>query len=158
MKKFFIGLLIFLSTYVAKSEIGFGLMLGEPNAITVKSRTGGANDLIFNLGFYSHYGDLRLDGIYTFNFPDAFNSRKFEFYAGVGAVLAFGDGHEVFGNKHHDDDHDDGGVGIGVKGLAGVNFKASKHFEFFVNIGPLISLTNGVGADLEGAIGFRFYP
>jgi hypothetical protein len=158
MKKFFLGVVIFLFAYVAKSDIGFGLMLGDPTAVTVKSRSGGENDLIFNLGFYSHYGDLRLDGIYTFNFPEAFNSRKFEFYAGVGAVIGFGHGEGFFHKHHDDDDHDGGDLGIGVKGLAGVNFKPSKKFELFLELGPLIGLTNGVGADMEGAIGFRFYP
>lgn len=159
MKKFFVGCIIFLFAYTAKSDVGFGLMFGEPNAITLKSRSGGSNDLIFNLGFYSHYGKIRLDGIYTFNFPSAFKSREFELYAGIGAVVAFGEGDGFFyGKHHHDDDIHDGDIGIGAKGLIGVNFKPSKQFEIFFELGPLIGLTNGVGADMEAAIGFRFYP
>lgn len=143
-----------LFTYTAKSDIGFGLMVGEPNAVTLKSRTGGSNDWIFNLGLKSHYGSLRFDGIYTFNFPSAFNSKDFELYAGAGAVLAFGDGDGLFKEKHKRDND----FGLGVKGLMGVNFKPSKKFEIFLELGPLIGLTNGVGADMELALGFRFYP
>lgn len=158
MKKFLICSIILLFTYNAKADLGFGLMFGEPNAITLKSRSGGSNDWIFNLGLKSHYGNVRFDGIYTFNFPSAFNSRDFELYAGVGAVIALGDGNGIFYND--DDKHHRGndGIGIGAKGLMGINFKPSKKFEIFLELGPLIGLTNGVGANMEGAIGFRFYP
>ena len=80
--------------------------------------------------------------------------RDFELYAGVGAVLAFGEGDGFFNEKYKRKDD----FGVGVKGLMGVNFKPSKKFEIFLELGPLIGLTNGVGADMEGSIGFRFYP
>lgn len=155
MKKILIITLVVLFSYSAKADLGFGLILGEPTGITLKSRTGTSNDLIFNLGLRSHYGGVRFDGIYTFNFPNAFNSRDFELYAGIGAVVATGDGHSFF---YDDDDHDHDNLNIGLKGLFGLNFKASRKFEIFLELGPLIGITNGEGADMEGAIGFRFYP
>ncbi len=129
-------------------------MLGEPNAVTLKSKSGSNNDWIFNLGFKSHYGSLRFDGIYTFNFPSAFNSRDFELYAGVGAVLAFGDGDGIFKEKLKRKND----FGLGIKGLMGVNFKPSNKFEIFLELGPLIGLSDGIGANMELVLGFRFYP
>lgn len=157
MKKLLIVAIIFLFSYSAKSELGFGLMFGDPSGVTVKSKTGGSNDLIFNLGLKSHYGGFRLDGIYTFNFPQAFNSRDFELYAGVGAVIAVGAGDGLFYEKHKHK-HEDGDLNIGAKGVIGVNFKPSKKFEIFLEMGPLLGITNGIGANMEGSIGFRFYP
>jgi len=154
MKKWLVILVVMLFSYNAKAELGFGLIFGEPTGITLKSRTGGSNDLIFNLGLKSHYGGVRFDGIYTFNFPQAFNSRDFELYAGIGAVVAFGEGNGFFKEKKHRDED----FNLVAKGLIGVNFKPSKQFEIFLELGPLIGITNGVGADMEGAIGFRFYP
>jgi hypothetical protein len=156
MKKFFLALFFLSLTYTAKSDVGFGLMFGDPTAVTVKSRSGGANDLIFNLGFVSHYGAFRLDGIYTFNFPDVINHRDFTLYAGVGGVLGIGDGDGFFQGKHKNDDDND--LSIGAKGLFGLNFTPSKQFEIFLEVGPLISLTPGIGTDMEGSLGFRFYP
>jgi len=129
-------------------------MIGEPTAITIKARSGGSNDWIFNIGSFSKYGNLRLDGIYTFNFPSAFNSRDFELYAGIGGVIAFGDGNSFFYEKKKREND----FGIGVKGLMGVNFKPSKKFEIFLELGPLLGVTNKLGADMEAALGFRFYP
>lgn len=155
MKKTLVIICLLLFSYNAKADLGFGLILGEPTGITLKSRTGTSNDLIFNLGLRSHYGGVRFDGIYTFNFPNAFNSRDFELYAGIGAVVATGEGHSFFYGKHK---HDNDDFNLGLKGLFGINFKASRNFEIFLELGPLIGVTHGVGTDMEGAIGFRFYP
>lgn len=156
MKKFFLALFFLSLTYTAKSDVGFGLMFGDPTAVTIKSRSGGANDLIFNLGFVSHYGAFRVDGIYTFNFPDVINHRDFTLYAGVGGVLGIGDGDGFFhGKRKRDEDND---FSIGAKGLFGLNFTPSKQFEIFLEVGPLISLTPIIYTDMEGSIGFRFYP
>jgi len=157
MKKFFLALFFLSLTYTAKSDVGFGLMFGDPTAVTVKSRTGGTNDLIFNLGFKSHYGEFRFDGIYTFNFPNVINHRNFSLYAGLGAVIGVGDGDGFFHGKHKHHEHEDD-LSIGAKGLFGLNFTPSKQFEIFLEVGPLISLTPGIYTDMEGSLGFRFYP
>lgn len=154
MKKFLIAILFLSVSYSAKSDIGFGLMFGDPTAVTIKSRSGGANDLIFNLGFKSHYGSLRLDGIYTFNFPNVINHRNFSLYAGIGASLGLGDGDGFF-NESRNNDQD---LSIGAKGLFGLNFTPSDQFEIFLEVGPLVSLTPGIYGDMEGSLGFRFYP
>ncbi len=164
MKKLLIAILFLTVSYNAKSDLGFGLMFGDPTAITLKSRSGGANDLIFNLGFKSHYGSLRFDGIYTFNFPNVINHRNFSLYAGIGASVGIGEGDGFFHGKghhkhNHDDDHDhDDDLSLGAKGVFGLNFTPSKQFEIFLEVGPLISLTPGIYTDMEGSIGFRFYP
>ncbi len=159
MKKFLLALFFLSLTYTAKSDVGFGLMFGDPTAVTVKSRSGGANDLIFNLAFKSHYGAFRVDGIYTFNFPNVINHRNFSLYAGLGGVVGVGDGDGFFHGKHkHDHDGDDSDLSIGAKGLFGLNFTPSKQFEIFLEVGPLISLTPGIYTDMEGSLGFRFYP
>lgn len=157
MKKLLLVVMIVLFSHSAKADLGFGLMFGEPSGITLKSRSGGSNDLIFNLGLKSHYGGLRFDGIYTFNFPQAFNSRSVELYAGIGAVVGVGEGNSFFYDKKHNN-HSDGDLNLGAKGVLGANFKPSKAFEIFLELGPLVGLTNGVGADMEASIGFRFYP
>ncbi len=154
MKKMIVILVMMFCSYNAKADLGFGLIFGEPSGITLKSRTGGSNDFIFNLGLKSHYGGVRFDGIYTFNFPGVFNSRDFELYAGIGAVVAVGEGDGFFHGKHHHDED----FNLGAKGLLGLNFKPSKAFEIFLELGPLLGITNGVGGDMEGALGFRFYP
>ncbi|MER3329136.1 MAG: hypothetical protein RIF34_06105, partial [Candidatus Kapaibacterium sp.] len=81
-------------------------------------------------------------------------SRDFELYAGLGAVVAVGEGDGFFHDKHHHDDD----FNLGVKGLFGLNFKPSNKFEIFLEVGPLLGITHGVHGDMEGALGFRFYP
>lgn len=158
MKKLLFCSIILLFTYNAKADVGFGLMFGEPSGITIKARSGGSNDWIFNLGLKSHYGGYRFDAIYTFNFPQAFNTKSVELYAGVGPVVAVGNGNSYFYDKHDKYVYGDNDINIGAKALLGLNFKPSKQFEIFLELGPLLGLTRSFGADMEGSIGFRFYP
>lgn len=160
MKKFLLALFIITISFsqTAEAKWGVGLILGEPTGITLKNKMG-ANDLIFNVGS-SGFGEVRIDGLYTFNFPNAFNSNKFELYLAVGAALGIGNGDGVFEGKKNGNGRfyrDDDGIGIAALGAVGVNFYPARDWEIFLQLGPIISLVPDVGGGFDGGLGFRYY-
>ena len=157
MKKFILTLIVVLisSSQLSEAKLGIGLILGEPRGVTIKSEMG-SNDLILNVG-NSGFGQLRIDGLYTFDFPNAFNSNQFELYMAVGAAIGIGDGDDIFGGEGKGRFDRDGDFGIAALGAIGVNFYPAKDWEVFLQLGPIISLVPDIGAGFDGGLGFRYF-
>jgi len=147
-------------------SFGFGLSLGEPTAVTFRIWESRMNSWDIAVGT-SHLGNPHIHADYLWHFPDAFSSRIVSLYAGVGAVLGFGEkGHWVFVRKkgsfkdywYHDDEHEKG-VLIAAKGAFGLNIiPRNTPIDIFLEVNPVIGLIPGFGFDILPALGFRFYP
>lgn len=165
MKKFLLITTIFILAFSLSyaqgpqgKDLGFGIQLGDPTAITMKKWINRENSFQISLGSGSFAG-LRITGDYLWDF-DAFNSRDFRLYAGPGAVIGLGRGNTVI-YKQNDKKwyyREENGFGLGVRGIVGANYKARKApIEIFLELGVLVGITPSVGALSESALGIRFY-
>lgn len=159
-KYIIITVVVFATTVFAqrRPDWGIGISLGDPTGFTAKYNVNQVNAWNFNIGS-SYFGEVRLGADYLWHF-DPFNSQYVAMHAGFGAVLGFGDSKSVIFNKHDDDFFvRDNEVGVGVRGLVGIDFyPSSSPFEIFLELGPLIGFVPNTGSALDAAIGFRFYP
>lgn len=168
MKKILLITLILLSSSAlfAQSsgpkgrDIGFGIQLGDPTAITAKFWTGNTNAIQVSLG-NSFFGALSIGGDYLWHF-DVFNTRQpLYLYAGPGVILGFGDGNDYIYDRDDDDRffvRGDDDLGIAGRGLVGITwFPKNTPIELYSEIGVVIGLIPDVGAGTQFAIGVRFY-
>ena len=136
-------------------KTGFGIILGEPLGLTLKTWTNNENAFVFDLG-NSYFGDLRFDVDYLWHF-NAFHSRIVNLYAGPGGVLGLGTGNGFwYKDKYHRTKND---VGIGARGVFGVNVVPERTpLEIFFEMGVLVGLAPDFGSSVDAALGMRFYP
>jgi hypothetical protein len=143
MKKFIL-LIAFIIAAVSLSaqssgpkgrDVGFGIQLGDPTAITAKFWTGNTNAFQVSLG-NSFFGALSIGGDYLWHF-DVFNTRQqLYLYAGPGVILGFGDGNDYIYDR--DDDRgrfyvrDDDDFGLAGKGLVGITWFPKIHLLNFI--------------------------
>jgi hypothetical protein len=139
-------------------SFGFGIIIGEPTGLTGKIWTAGDQALAFSLGT-SYLGKLRIGVDYLWHF-DAFKSRIVKMYAGPGLAVGFGEsGGWVYYNKNRYWYKDADETGFGVRGVFGINIiPRNAPVEIFGELGVMIGLSPLARADVEGAIGIRFYP
>jgi hypothetical protein len=138
-------------------NFGFGIILGDPTGLTVKYYTEPGKALVFDLGA-SYFGSPRISGDYIWHF-DAFNSDVTNLYAGPGLVLGFGEGSGWYGKDGRFFTRDKNDLGIGVRGIFGLNFVPRRTpLEFFVELGVLLGLAPSFGSGVDAALGMRFYP
>jgi hypothetical protein len=166
MKKIF--LIILLTLFVSidlqsqgpkGKDFGFGIILGDPTGLTGKIWINRENAVALSIG-NSYFGALRITGDYLWHF-NAFNSKVVSLYAGPGGVIGIGES----GGWYYKDKkdrywiRDDKGLGIGVRGIFGLNIiPKNTPLEFFVEIGALVGVVPAFGSSGEGSIGIRFYP
>ena len=159
----FIGVAALLATLnpaVARAQgpegktFGFGILLGDPLAITAKIWTAYNQAFVADLG-RSSFGPLRIEGDYDWHF-DAFHSRIVKMYAGPGLALAIGTSeNRFFDETHTETTH----VGVGVRVMFGVNvIPRQTPLEIFFEVGPLIEFVPNVDAGVDVGVGIRFYP
>ncbi len=167
MKKTYCAMIILIMVlmlpYESKSfapkgkKFGVGIILGEPTGLTAKYWTTNDNAFDFSLG-NSYLGTLRLGVDYLFHF-NAFNSNVTSIYAGPGIAIGFGRSSGVLYNNqgkawYRSDDN----VGLGTRGLVGVNIIPKKtSIEFFGELGVLVGFNPTTYTNVEGAIGLRYY-
>lgn len=144
-------------------SFGFGFSLGEPTAVTLRFWESRMNSWDAAIGV-SHLGNPHIHADYLWHFPDAFNSRVVSLYAGVGAVVGFGERGKYIWNrgKKWDDDYwwlEDGDLLIAAKGAFGLDIiPKNSAVEIFLELNPVLGIVPGFGFDFQGAIGVRFYP
>lgn len=139
-------------------NFGFGIILGDPTGLTLKYWTQRDNALVFDLGA-SYFGSPRIDVDYLWHF-DAFRSNIAKLYAGFGGVLGIGEGKGLYYTEHHGFYfRTDNGLGLGVRGLIGVNvIPRNSPLEFFLEAGLLVGLSPDFGSAGDVGLGIRFYP
>ena len=156
-----LAVVVLTTTLYSQSRPGWGLgiSVGDPTGFTAKYNMDNKNAWNFNIGS-SYFGEIRVGADYLWHF-DPFNSRYVAMHAGFGPVLGFGNGNSVIFKNDNDAFllRDDDEIGIGVRGLVGVDFyPSSSPFEIFFEMGPLLGLAPETGSAFDVAVGFRFYP
>ena len=136
---------------------GLGLCLGEPAGVTTKYwfDKKHALDAAIGYGFFPHRG-VAVYADYLYHLLDIVKANQVPFnllfYIGVGGK---------FGYWYHEHrDHEDNGVGFGVRAPFGLTMVFSKApFDVFLEIAPSIAFgaPHPVWFDFDGCIGGRFY-
>jgi len=140
-------------------KTGFGIVLGEPTGLTIKTAWSKQTDLSASLGS-SYFGALRIGVDWTWNF-DAFHDPTVHLYIGPGIALGIGGGSGILYRSVKGDYYyrASGETGLGIRGVIGTSgmFK-DEPFEFFMELGPMIGLVPAIGSSFDLALGVRFYP
>ncbi len=163
MKKYLILLiLIFLSfTYTEAQtfspygrQFGFGLMVGDPLGLTLKFWTHDTHAFVVDVGA-SYFGSPRIGVDYLWHF-NAFRSSQANLYAGPGGVIGVGEGGGFWYHGFH---REAGNLGIGARGVIGVDFvPRDTPVEAFFEIGVLLALAPDFNSGIDLGLGVRFYP
>lgn len=126
-----------------KGELGVGVLLGDPTSATVKYFLSDVSAVDVGLGVSNNLV-LHADYIYhIWNFKPQPSKGKLGFYGAVGPRLEF-------------EDHTD----FGIRLIPGASYwpQFKKHtVEFFVELGPVIRLTEGTRVAVDGGFGLRYY-
>lgn len=150
MSVLFIVVLSSSSVFAAgnqKSSVGLGVIFGAPTGFSLKYWMTSTEAIQGAIG--GGPGGLVVGADYVIH-ADAFANKAFTFFYGPGAFLGetWG-GPKVGGND----------VGLGVRGVFGVNYVVPNHpFEVALEIGPALLLAPTVGMGVELGVAFRFYP
>lgn len=145
-------------------DLGLGLMLGQPNGITLKYWTSSTHALNFGLT-YAFGNSLGFIGDYLWHFPHAFSSathgqvsNEFVPYLGVGGVVSVStvanpsNRSSIFGNTAGS------GFSLGVRVPLGIEFlPKSLPLGVFLELDPGLGLIPGAFGFLQADVGIRFY-
>ncbi|MEZ4368439.1 MAG: hypothetical protein R2939_19495 [Kofleriaceae bacterium] len=142
--------------FEANKTFGLGLMLGAPTGLSGKYFLDGDRALDFGVGairYYRKRDGLHLHLDYLFHPVTLVKTEPFwlPLYLGVGG--------RVF---DFDDDVDDDGLALGVRAPIGIAFDFNNvpldaFFELAVVVDFFVDYRDRVNADLNGAIGLRYY-
>ncbi len=146
-------------------SFGIGFSVGEPTAVSARFWISRANSWDLALGS-SAVGNPHIHADYLWHFNDAFNSRIFSIYAGVGGIIGFGDKDSGFfikikkgkdkGRWYYSDDSD---IAFAAKGVFGLNIiPRNTPLDIFLELNPVLGIAPGFGFDIQPALGIRFYP
>lgn len=143
--------------FVANKTFGLGLMLGAPTGLTGKYFLSSDNALDFGVGVISRYRNrdgLHLHMDYLWHPVSLASVPQFEL------PLYFGIGGRIF--DFDDDDNNDDGFAFGVRAPLGIAFDLTNvPLDIFFELALVIDFFTGyrddVGADLNGAVGLRYY-
>ena len=122
-------------------DFGAGVVAGSPTGASAKYWLDDKHALDAGLGFN---GDLVLTADYLWHLWGALpqpSQGKLPAYFGVGARLQSSNNAQ-----------------LGVRGVAGLAYWLPRDpVEVFMEIAPVLQLTNGVGLDVDGGLGIRYY-
>ena len=136
--------------------IGFGIMVPEPVAFTIKGGMGSGNAWDAAIGT-SKFGNIRIHAEYLWNI-NAFSSREVGLYLGAGGIIGFGRGKGVV-FKGNGGEVEEDATSIGIRGVFGLNaFPFTAPVELFVEIAPIFRLAPDSYFLTEAAVGVRYYP
>lgn len=143
----------------AEDGFGVGVILGEPTGVSVKKWISGetAIDGAAAWSFsddesFQIHADYLIHKFGILKAPKV--SGRLPVYFGVGIRVKFEDEDDSW--KGHDDEDDD--VRVGVRIPFGISYLLAKEpVEFFAEIVPILDLAPDTDADLNAAVGARFY-
>ncbi len=148
----------FLAVTIASAQkgTGFGIILGDPTGLTLKHWVSRDQALAASLGG-SYYGAPRIGVDYLWHF-NAFRSSVVLLYGDAGLAIGFGKGVRWWGDRGYKySDRND--TRIGLRGMVGVDvLPRGVPLEFFLELGPLVTIAPGFASTVDVAIGMRFYP
>ena len=135
-----------------------GVRFGGTSGLTYKHSYAQSSAIEGILGFFDN--GISVTGLWE-RHPQAFNVERLHWYYGGGLHLAFYDEQARFGWDEVRDipDRDDNDIGIGVDGIAGLEYKFISGFPLAVSLGikPFVEFdTDGdVGVALDPGIGIK---
>ncbi len=143
---FLLSLFFNLPVEAQKSDLGIGVIFGEPTGISAKYWITESNAVDFALA-YSFVGvrtGLSLHADYLYHINDLIKSEyNIPFYYGFGVRLRT--------NNHHSDS-------FGVRGVAGLLlFLKDYPIDVFIEAAPIFNLFPETYLNLDLAIGARYY-
>lgn len=148
--KFVLTLILFtagisygVSSQVGSAEdLGLGVALGQPMGFTAKywlSPTAAVDGVIgyhWNSNFDMH-ADYLWHSFSSFNVA----SGRLPFYVGLGSRVLLGDDSQ-----------------LGIRFPLGITYLfPNDPVELFAEIAPVMKITSGIGGDIDGILGVRFY-
>ncbi len=130
-------------------NLGLGLVLGEPTAVSGKVWMNSENAFDFAIGGFGyyygrHYGGLNVHGDYlwhrygVFGGPGEDAGRKMPLYLGLGGLFASPDV-------------------AGVRGVIGVTYLFDAPFDVFFELAPTMVVVPFAGFGIDAGLGGRFY-
>lgn len=142
-------------SFESNKTFGLGLMLGAPTGLSGKYYLSSDNALDFGVGFIRYYRErdgLHLHLDYLWHPVSLVSAAAFEMplYVGVG------------GRLFDFDDNNDDAFAVGVRAPIGIAFDFNNApLDVFFELAFVLDFFSGysdrVGADVNGAIGVRFY-
>lgn len=149
-------LLLSAAVLYAQRSTGFGIVVGDPTGLTLKHWVARDQALAASLGG-SYFGSPRIGVDYLWHF-NAFRSSIVFLYGDAGVAIGLGRGVRWWGDrgyKYYERDE----TRLGIRGMFGVNIlPRGIPLEFFLELGPLLTLAPGFGSSVDIAMGMRFYP
>ncbi len=140
MKKKYWLLAIFLaSSLVFASNLGFGIMVGEPTGFTFRS---GRFPVVGISWSFSEKINLHVD----YWVHNAHLKNNVNWYIGAGG--------KIFITTADDDDNN---FGMGMRIPLGLQFYPVKNLELFAEIAPGVNIIPKTQASFAAGIGLRFY-
>jgi hypothetical protein len=141
--------------FVANKEFGLGLMLGAPTGLSGKYFLSGDRALDFGVGVIGYYrgrDGLHLHMDYLWHPVSLVSVPEFEL------PLYFGIGGRFF--DFEDDTYD--AFAFGVRAPIGISFDLTNvPLDIFLELALVVDFFSGyrddIGADLNGAVGLRYY-
>lgn len=124
-------------------QLGVGVLLGDPTAASVKYFVTNAGAVDFGLGVSNNLV-LHADWVqHLWNLKPQPSKGQLGLYGGIGPRLEF-------------EDHTDFGIRL-MPGMSYWPKIKQGEFEFFLEIGPVIRLTEGTRVTVDGGFGARYY-
>ncbi len=144
----------------AAGDLGAGIVLGDPTAITIKywrdkqvAYDAGIGFAVSN--YFLFYGD------YLYHFPGAFKAKdaflaRLTPYLGVGGILAVTTSDRSQNYAYYG--RNSGSFGLGIKVPLGIEWRPREpSIGVFVEIAPGISIVPATTAIFTGGIGIRYF-
>jgi hypothetical protein len=132
-----------ISSQVGSTEdLGVGVALGQPMGATAKYwlSSSVAVDAMMGYHFNSNF-DMHADYLWHSFSSFAVSSGRLPFYLGLGGRVLLGDDSQ-----------------FGLRFPLGLSYLfPSDPIELFAEVAPVVKLTSGVGADIDGIVGIRIY-
>jgi hypothetical protein len=156
LRRLVICLCAAVATATAQKGTGFGIILGDPTGLTLKHWVSRDQAIAASLGG-SYYGAPRIGLDYLWHF-NAFRSSIVLLYGDAGLAIGFGKGVRWWGDRAYKY-YDRNDARIGVRGMVGLNvLPRGVPLEFFLELGPLLTIAPGFASTVDVALGMRFYP
>lgn len=127
-------------------NVGIGLQLGEPTALSAKFWLNSRNAIDAALGWNLVAQKFTAQAGYLWHFPQRVSTGSFALYVGVGGILGGGSNRNTGASE----------ALLGARVPLGFEY-IYRSFGFYAQLDPRLNLLPGIGLGLGAGIGFRYY-